>query len=338
MKALISAWTAMKRFEAGRFGPNRRDRKQNSRGALGLPSPRLRRTSQHALPFPTRCVGMFAIWMCGFVLAASATEPAQLALELDAEGRHEAAAIEFRRLALSANEADAVGGWFWLAGHEYAQGGETELSNRMLDRAEDAEPFALALPVSWLRAENALQARDWSSAAFHFDSLRLKAQDDDLREFAARGSAVARLREQDIASARRALESAPGELVAAREALERYARGRDKKPWLGGVLGLVPGLGYIYSGEYANAARSMILNGLFIWGMVETAEDDQWALFSVLTFAEFTWYSGSIYGGVDAAHRHNRRRRDHAATAIRGDRRLQPDLAQVPLVSLEFEF
>ena len=35
-----------------------------------------------------------------------------------------------------------------------------------------------------------------------------------------------------------------------------------KKPWLGGVLGLVPGLGYVYSGEYANAARSLILNGL----------------------------------------------------------------------------
>ena len=71
----------------------------------------------------------------------------------------------------------------------------------------------------------------------------------------------------------------------------------------GGVLGLVPGLGYAYSGEYANAVRSLILNSLFIWGMVETADDDQWGLFALVTFGEFTWYSGSIYGGIDAAHR-----------------------------------
>ena len=71
-------------------------------------------------------------------------------------------------------------------------------------------------------------------------------------------------------------------------------------PWVGGVLGLVPGLGYVYSGEFANGARSLILNGLFIWGMVETAEREQWAAFSVLTFFEFTWYSGSIYGGAEA--------------------------------------
>lgn len=104
------------------------------------------------------------------------------------------------------------------------------------------------------------------------------------------------------------------------------------------MLGLVPGLGYVYSGEYANAARSLILNALFIWGMVETAADDQWAVFSVLTFAEFTWYSGSIYGGLDAAHRHNQRRNDAAVRDVRGEKRLAPDLNQVPIVALKFEF
>ena len=104
------------------------------------------------------------------------------------------------------------------------------------------------------------------------------------------------------------------------------------------MLGLVPGFGYIYSGEYANAARSIILNGLFIWGMVETAADDQWAVFSVLTFAELTWYSGSIYGGIDSAHRHNQRRLDAAVSDVRGEKQLRPDLAQVPLFTLKFDF
>ena len=129
-----------------------------------------------------------------------------------------------------------------------------------------------------------------------------------------------------------------GDLAGARAAVEGYAGGRDKRPWVGGVLGLVPGLGYVYSGEFANGARSLILNGLFIWGMVETAEREQWAAFSVLTFFEFTWYSGSIYGGVDAAHRYNQRRLDAAVSGVGGGRRLGPDVARVPVVVLGFEF
>ena len=58
----------------------------------------------------------------------------------------------------------------------------------------------------------------------------------------------------------------------------------------------------------------------------------------MLTFAEFTWYSGSIYGGIDAAHRHNQRRLDDAVAEIRGERRLQPDFSAVPIVALKFEF
>ena len=282
---------------------------------------------------------LWSFWsLFAAVCSAWAAEPAQLALQLDAEGQRDAAAVEFRRLALAETDAEGSARWLWLAAHEYAQAGQWERSNQMLDRAEDAAPQVLSIPVAWLRAENALLEKDWTSAAFHFDSLQLKADADAVREFAARGAAAARLREKDAAGARQALAGAPGDLASARAAIDRYAGRRDKKPWLGGVLGLVPGLGYVYSGEYANAARSIILNSLFIWGMVETADDDQWALFSVLTFAEFTWYSGSIYGGIDAAHRHNERRLDGAVAEIRGERRLQPDFSAVPLVALKFEF
>ena len=282
-----------------------------------------------------------AIWMAAGLLAAGtagAAEPARLALELDAEGRREAAAIEFRRLALAEEDAETASRWFWLAAHEYARGQQWEDSNRMLDRAEDRNPFGLAVPVAWGHAENALGERDWAAAGFHFESLRNKADADDMREFAARGAAAARLRDRDVAGARQALATAPGDLAAARAAVDGYAARRDKRPWAGGVLGLVPGLGYVYSGEYANAARSLILNGLFLWGMAETAEDEEWGVCAVLTFAEFTWYSGSIYGGIDAAHRHNLRRLDAAANELRGERRLAPDLGQVPLISLKFDF
>ncbi len=306
---------------------------------------RFRGWNRHGGNFPRCGKGFSTVWKTAAGLAAvcaavsaGAEEPARLALTLSAEGRREAAAIEFRRLAMSAEDAAAAGGWYWWAANEYAQAGRIEWSDRMLDRAEDAAPGTAGAPVAWRRAENALQAGDFSAAAFHFDSLRLQADGDRMREVAARGAAAAHLREGDAAAARRALEQAPGGAGPAREALDRYAAGRGKKPWVGGVLGLVPGLGYVYSGEYANAARSLILNSLFIWGMVEAAEEDLWGVFAVVTFGELTWYTGSIYGGVDAAHRHNARRLDDAVSDIRGAARPAPDPAALPLVTLRFEF
>ena len=270
--------------------------------------------------------------------AYGAEGPGRLALELDAEGQREAAAVEFRRLALGAQTPEEAAGWFWLAAQEYALDRRWEWSNRMLDRAEDEAPFALSGPVAWRRAENALGEGDWTAAFFHFESLRGKADEDGVREAAARGAAEACLRQGNAAGARQALEGVGDGGEGARRAIEGYAARRDKKPWVGGVLGLVPGLGYVYAGEYANAARSVILNGLFLWGMAETAEEDEWGIFAVLTFAEFTWYSGSIYGGMDATHRHNRERLDSAAAAVRGGGRVVPDLGQVPVVTLRFEF
>lgn len=279
-----------------------------------------------------------AAWSGAAAEPAEPPPPAQLALRLAVEGEPVAAAIEFRRLALGAEDAAAAARWYWWAAQAYAQAGQPEVSNRMLDRAEDAAPLLLATGVSWLRAENALRERDWPAAAFHFDSLRIKAEADAWRDFSARGAASAHVREKDLSAARDVLEKTPGADEDVRRALDRYAAGRDKKPWLGGVLGVVPGLGYVYAGEYANATRSLILNSLFIWGMVEAAERDAWGIFAVVTFGEITWYTGSIYGGVDSAHRYNTRRLESAVSDVRGPARLAPDRGQVPLVVLGFEF
>ncbi len=291
-------------------------------------------------------VAVFAATGCAVGAGGAAGQGGALAADLSAEGGHGAAAIEYRRAGLGEVDAERAAGWFWWAAWEYAVDGQWERSDALLDRAEDVAPLALQVPVAWLRAENALRRREWGAAEFHFDSLRLKAEGGAGREggavgeAAARGRAVARLRAGDVTGAAAALAEGEGagDLAGARAAVEGYAGGRDKRPWVGGVLGLVPGLGYVYSGEFANGARSLILNGLFIWGMVETAEREQWAAFSVLTFFEFTWYSGSIYGGVDAAHRYNQRRLDAAVSGVGGGRRLGPDVARVPVVVLGFEF
>ena len=256
----------------------------------------------------------------------------ELALALGREGQHHLAALEYRRLAQSESETATVGHWYWLAAHEYAAERDWPLTARMLDLAEDAAADGLAVPVNWLRAEQALAQRDWASAGFYFQSLQTATDDEAWRDFAVRGEAAARLRSGDLDGARAGLHGEP------LEAVERYAARTDKSPRIGGLLGLVPGLGYLYSGETGNAVRSLLLNGLFIWGMVETAEEDQWSVFTLLTLVEFTWYSGSIYGGLDAANRHNRERLDTAVETVRGDQRPRPNLDSIPLFTLGFEF
>jgi hypothetical protein len=275
--------------------------------------------------------------LAGSVRADDTTK--KIALDFEADGEYEASAVTFRRQALLEADAQRAGQWYWFAAYEYAKDKKWSLSNKMLDRAEDTATQDVALPASWLRAENALSERDWNAAVFYFDSMRFgAAATDDLRFFAARGAAAAHLRNRDIGRARGVLAEYGQTPDAMLASIDRYAEGRDKKPWLGGVLGIVPGCGYLYSGEYGNATRSLLLNSLFIWGMYETGRRDQWAAFGVIGFFEATWYSGSIYGGVDAAQRHNRERLDTVVNAVRGDQQLRPDTSQIPIVALGFAF
>ena len=237
-----------------------------------------------------------------------------------------------------------------MAAWEYSRAGDRKRVWKYLDRAEDADgQRTLDLPLAWLRARQAEADRDWASAGFYYGSLHRKAEqvgaEGDAEKWLAvsvRGEAAAHLHEKDFAAALDTLDGMPPafaeEAGVSRDAIRGYAAHGDKRPWVGGVLGLVPGLGYAYSGEWGNMARSMILNGLFLWAMVETAEEDQWALFGVCSFFELTWYTGSIYGGIDAAHRHNRKRLEEAVRAVQGDGEAEVERGTLPAIQVRFGF
>ncbi|MCF7838101.1 MAG: hypothetical protein K9N49_05680 [Candidatus Marinimicrobia bacterium] len=265
---------------------------------------------------------------------------ADLAVVLEAEGDHAGAALESGRVARLTPAADQRAAWHWAAGFEYLRAGEPARSEALLDAAEEETPADLLFPARLVRGETARLRRDWDNAAFYFGSAaRDRAAPADLRAFAVRRAAAAELERGDQAAARAALAAHPEiELAEAQAVLARYAAGRDKRPRLGGALGLIPGLGYLYAGEPANALRSLILNGLFLFGMVHTAERDQWGAFAIITFFEITWYSGSIYGGLDASHRYNQARRVAAVEALDGSGRLEADYEALPAIRLNLRF
>ena len=245
-------------------------------------------------------------------------------------------ALEYRRLAADLEPDDpALPGLYLAAADAYRQEGGWDRMERMLDHAEDVGAGG-SEPLLFLRAARAEGVRDWLSAADYAEELATVHGRDEPLSIWARGAAASNyLRAGDPASAR-ALVAGD---AASEAAIDRYLAGHDKSPRLGGILGIVPGLGYAYSGEWGNMFRSILLNGIFGWAMYETADRDQWGLFAVSTFFELTWYSGSIYGGIDAAHRHNRDRLDAAVREIRGDGppQLRRDAA-VDVFSLRLSF
>lgn len=259
----------------------------------------------------------------------------RLARDLLTGGDPAGAAVEYRRLALAADAPAEQAGWYWASAYAYGQAGAWPDAERMLDRVEDRDP-GLSGASSWLRGEAAWARRDFRESGFFFDSVgRSPAAEPGLRRAAGRRLAAAHVQQGDPAAARAALDDVD---QAGAAAVAEFAAGNDRRPALGGWLGLVPGLGYAYAGEYANATRSLILNGLFIWGLASTAEEEQWGAFAALAFFEVTWYSGSIYGGVDASHRYNERRRQRAVESITAGAVVTPDYEALPAVKLKVAF
>lgn len=287
-----------------------------------------------------------ALGCCGMVRAdttpagGGAADPRavslRLARELTDEADHAGAAIEYRRLALADDAPARRAGWHWAAAWSHLRAEETERAERALDEAERL-PGVDAGAQLLLRARIA-EARGQRAEAAYFWESAAETGDAEARRHAARRLSALRVIQHDAEGARAALALSPEPEEPARAELERWALASRRSPALGGWLGLLPGMGYAYSGEYANATRSVILNALFIWIMARTAQDESWGAFALASFFEITWYSGSIYGGVDAAHRHNRRLDEQARDRILGDTDAQPDEIAFPAIRLNYRF
>ncbi len=255
-----------------------------------------------------------------------------LAEEFLSSGDASAAALEYRRLEADADPADAElrGSLLLAAADAYRADGAWDRMGRVLDRAEADSAVRRSVDdeLLYLRMLRSEGQREWASAAEWGETLAESRRDPAESARVSRLAAADWLLAGSPAEARRATDD-----PAALAAIGRWERGCDRSPTVGGLLGIVPGLGYAYSGEWGNAFRSIVLNGLFGWAMYECAAHDEWGLFAVTTFFELTWYTGSIYGGVDAAHRYNKERLEDAARDVRGDAPA-PALRRAPAVEL----
>lgn len=90
-----------------------------------------------------------------------------------------------------------------------------------------------------------------------------------------------------------------------------------KSPKLAGWLGIIPGLGYAYADHKQTAAASFIVNTVFWIATYQAFRTDQNVLGGLLTAFSVSWYSGNIYGSVQAAKRYNTRLQNELWSTLR---------------------
>ncbi len=168
-------------------------------------------------------------------------------------------------------------------------------------------------------------------AARRFDEAR-KADEEFLRRYPAsrqRDAAQARLGWSllnlgEYTSAAQAFAAVRHESVygpfaeALHEELSSGVRIPRKSPVLAGVLSaLLPGAGQFYTQRPREGATSFLLNGSFIWAMVELFSHGSEVAGTLLGFFETGWYSGGIFGAVNDAHKFNRKARKDFVEKLR---------------------
>ena len=116
------------------------------------------------------------------------------------------------------------------------------------------------------------------------------------------------------------------------DAIDKKGELDTKDPLIAALLSVVPGGGHFYLGQWGTGFTSLTWNALFIFAAVSAWISGDWGIAVVLTFAELGWYSGSMFGAIAGAFRHNRdvvkNWRDETLTTW-GSTRVLPELHEV---------
>jgi Tetratricopeptide repeat len=79
-----------------------------------------------------------------------------------------------------------------------------------------------------------------------------------------------------------------------------------KSPALAGLMSAVmPGTGHFYTGRFRDGTVALLLNGAFLAAGIEAVSAGNEAAAGLLLFFEAAWYSGALYGAVNAAQKYN---------------------------------
>lgn len=116
---------------------------------------------------------------------------------------------------------------------------------------------------------------------------------------------------------------------------------KKKNPKLAGFLSVIPGAGYLYCERYQDALIAFLVNGGLMYAAYEAFDEGHDALGGIISFVEFGFYAGNIYGAVAGAHKYNRNTNGHFIEKLKNNTKvnLSADVKNKGVrLSLQFVF
>jgi tetratricopeptide (TPR) repeat protein len=195
-------------------------------------------------------------------------------------GRYPDAAAVFGALTAEASEAGLQKEAFFMLSRSHARQGMVDqamvdLHNLMAVSSQTEVIDQARYELGWLQVD----VGQWSLARQAFDQIQAENRQ--------------RYRLDDLTSA-----------------LDRHPTIPQKSPFTAGMLSIIPGGGQLYCGRYQDALTAFLINAGLILSAWEAFDNELYALGGVISFVEFGFYSGNIYGAVSSAHKFNRDRAD----------------------------
>jgi len=113
-----------------------------------------------------------------------------------------------------------------------------------------------------------------------------------------------------------------------------------KSPIFAGIMsGILPGSGQFYNERYKDGMFSFVFNALFISGAYLAFDHENIPLGIALTIFEAGWYTGSVYGAISGAHKHNRKiDKDIFMRSVQNFELLEYEVRRTPNLSIIFRF
>jgi hypothetical protein len=230
-------------------------------------------------------------------------------------GDHSRAIVEFERFIHFFPDDSQVPKARYLIGICYLNSGQHEAARKVFTKIVAAKPPSpFAGKALLLIGESYYKQGVFKEAAFYFRQVVETHPDSDLKNAALYRlgwSTINVNRWEEASGIFNEVQEGSLYFESAQQLAAESLKGKDlpqKNPTAAGAMAaILPGLGHVYVYRYRDATISFLVNGLFIWGAVQSFRHDQYVVGGMLTFLEIGWYSGNIYSAVNVAHKHNRK-------------------------------
>jgi len=211
-------------------------------------------------------------------------------------GDYRSALVEYRRALAYFPDAPGHDAAVELASECLYRLGEYAEARHLAEELPASSTTPLGIRREYLIGRSYFREENWPQARAHLARIPWgsSAGAAELAHRAAMVTGLSYARELDW---RRAAETfgtvdTTSELFESAQLCRRKALGArtlaQRRPALAGILAVVPGLGYVYSGYPRTGLSALIVNGLLIWGTAEAG-----------------WYVGNIGGSATSARRRN---------------------------------